>query len=70
MEIIIALAILTGLFWMGYHITDALLSAAIWLLIKLPLAIMVFCLGVACCVTLLLTPIGLKCFGLAGRILF
>ena len=70
MEIIIALAILTGLFWLGYHVTGALLSAAIWLFIKLPLAIIVFCMGIVCCVTLLLIPIGLKCFGLAGRILF
>lgn len=70
MEIIIALAILTGLFWLGYHVTGALLSAAIWLFIKLPLAIIVFCLGIVCCVTLLLIPIGLKCFSLAGRILF
>lgn len=70
MEIIIVLAILTGLFWLGFHITGALLSAAFWLFVKLPLALIVFCLGIVCCVTLLLIPIGIKCFGLAVRILF
>jgi len=70
LEIIITLALLTGLFWLGYHITGALLSAVIWLFIKLPLAIIVFCLGIVCWVTILLIPIGLKCFGLAGKILF
>ena len=70
MEIIITLALLTGLFWLGYHITGALLSATIWLFIKLPLAIIIFCLGNVCCVTILLIPVGLKCFGLAGKILF
>ena len=70
MEIIITLAVLMFLFWLGFHITGALLSAFIWLVIKLPFAIIVFCLGLACCATILLIPIGIKCFGLAGRILF
>lgn len=34
LEIIISLALLTFLFWLGFHITGALLSAAIWLFIK------------------------------------
>lgn len=69
-EIIIGLAALTLLFWLGFHITGALLSAAIWLFVKLPLAIIIACLGLVCCVTLLLIPIGGKCFKFAGNILF
>lgn len=33
-EILIILAALTVLFWIGFHVTGALLSAAIWLFIK------------------------------------
>lgn len=47
-EIIITLAVLTLLFWIGFHITGALLSAAIWLFVKLPLAIIMACLGLVC----------------------
>ena len=63
-EIIIVLAVLTLLFWLGFHITGPLLSAAIWLFIKLPFALIVGCLGVACCVTILLIPLGGKCFNI------
>ena len=38
-EILITLAVLTFLFWIGFHVTGALLSAAIWLFIKLPIAL-------------------------------
>lgn len=69
-EIIITLAILCLLFWLGFHITGALLSAAIWLFVKLPLAILMVCFGLVCCVTILLIPIGGKCFKFAGSILF
>ena len=69
-EIIITLAVLFVLFWVGYHVTGALLSAAIWLFIKLPFAIIMACLGLACCVTILLIPFGGKCFKFAGSILF
>lgn len=70
MEIIIVLAVLTFLFWLGFSITGALLSAWIWLIIKLPIAVIVFSIGLACCITILLIPLGFRCFKLAGRILF
>lgn len=68
-EFLIALVVLTVLFWLGYHVTGALLSAAIWLFIKLPFALIVGCLGVACCVTILLIPLGGKCFKFAFDVL-
>lgn len=68
--VIIRLAVLTLLFRIGFHITGALLSAAIWLFVKLPLAIIIGCLGLVCCMTILLIPIGGKCFKFAGSILF
>ena len=42
MEVIIALAVLAGFFWVGFKVTGAMLSALIWLVIKLPIAIVVF----------------------------
>lgn len=68
--VIIRLAVLTLLFRIGFHITGALLSAAIWLFVKLPLAIIIGCLGLVCCMTILLIPISGKCIKFAGSILF
>ena len=52
-EILITLAVLTFLFWIGFHVTGALLSAAIWLFIKLPIALILGGLGLVCCITIL-----------------
>ena len=68
-ELLITLAILTVLFWIGFHVTGALLSAAIWLFIKLPFALILGCLGLVCCVTILLIPLGGKCFKFAFEVL-
>ena len=70
LEIIIGLAILTFMFWLSFHITGALLSAAIWLFIKLPVSLLIGCLGLIFCVTILLIPLGIKCIKLAWSILF
>lgn len=69
-EIIVTLTVLFVMFWIGYHVTGALLSTAIWLFVKLPFAIIIACLGLMCCVTILLIPLGGKCFKVAGSILF
>ena len=69
LEIIVGLALLTFLFWLGFHITGALLSAAIWLFIKLPIAIFLGCIGLALCITILLIPLGIKCFKFAFSVI-
>ena len=69
LEIIIGLALLTFLFWLGFHITGAMLSAAIWLFIKLPIAVLLGCLGLVLCITILLIPLGIKCFKFAFSVL-
>lgn len=66
---LMTLVVLTVLFWLGYHVTGALLSAAIWLFIKLPFALIVGCLGVVCYITILLIPLGGKCFKFAFDVL-
>ena len=68
-ELLITLTALTVLFWLGFHITGALLSAVIWLCIKLPFALILGCLGVVFCITILLIPLGVKCFKFALGIL-
>ena len=68
-ETILVLALLTFLFWLGYHVTGALLSATIWLFIKLPFAILICCLGLLCCATILLIPLGGKCFKYAWKVI-
>lgn len=68
-EILITLAVLTVLFWIGFHVTGALLSATIWLFIKLPLALLLGCLGLVCCITIPLIPLGGKCFKFAFEVL-
>ncbi len=68
-ELLITLAVLTILFWLGYHITGALLSAAIWLFIKLPFAVVMGFLGLVFCITILLIPLGVKCFKFGFEVL-
>lgn len=69
LELLITLAALTGLFWLGFHITGALLTASFWLFIKLPFALILGCIGLVFCVTILLIPLGVKCFKLAFEVL-
>lgn len=68
-ELLIILAVLTLLFWLGFHIAGALLSTAIWLFIKLPFAIILGGLGMVCYVTILLILLGGKCFKLRWKFL-
>lgn len=68
-ELLIALVVLTAFFWIGYHVTGALLAAAIWLFVKLPIALFLGCVGLALCVTILLIPLGIKCFKFAFSVL-
>lgn len=70
LALVVSIALVGVLLWVGFRITGALLTAAFWLFFKLPLAIIVFCFGLCLCATLILIPIGARCIGLAGRILF
>ena len=68
-ELILGLALLTFLFWIGFHVTGTILTATIWLFIKLPIAILICGFGLCLCFTILLIPIGIKCFKFAGGLL-
>ncbi len=44
-------------------------GAFFWIVIKLPLTIIFFALGVVFCCTIILIPLGLLCFKIAGGML-
>ena len=58
MELIIGLAILSFLFWLGWKFTGALLGIVIWLLIRLPIGLILLVLGIALCCTIIGIPLG------------
>ena len=68
--IMLILAILSFLLWVGFKITGALLSACFWLFIKVPIALVLGLLGVVLCCTLILIPIGAKLIKLALKVIF
>lgn len=55
---ILTLLIVCFLFWLGYKITGALISAIIWICVKLPLGIILITLGILLCITILGIPLG------------
>jgi len=64
------LFVLCVLFWIGFKLTGALLAASLWLFIKVPLSLLCFFLGAALCCTILLIPLGIRCFKLGFFLLF
>ncbi|MBE5935877.1 MAG: hypothetical protein E7262_08835 [Lachnospiraceae bacterium] len=65
---LLSLFIIGILLWVGFIITGAFFKAIIWLFIQLPIALILWDLGVACCCTLILIPVGVKLFGVGGRV--
>ena len=55
---ILILFILFVLFYIGFKITGALLSAILWVAIKLPLAIIFWAIGICLCFTIIFIPVG------------
>ena len=58
--IMLVLGLLSFLLWVGFKLTGALLSACIWLFVKVPIALVLGLLGVVFCCTLILIPVGVK----------
>ena len=67
--IILLLGILALLFWIGFHLFGAILLAFLWVFIKLPIAILALLIGLVCCCTLILIPLGLLLFKLGVKFL-
>ena len=69
-EMFFVLGLFTLLLWAACHVFHFALSALVWLVFRLPLAIITLELGFALCLTLLFIPLGLKCFQAAEKLLF
>lgn len=68
-EILIVLGVLSMLFWIGFKITGVVFKASIWLFILLPVALVLWSLGLLLCCTLILIPIGKRLFGIGCKVL-
>ena len=66
---LIFFAILGLLLWFDFAITSGLVLTGFWLFIKIPLAIMLFLLGLILCLTLILLPLGILCFRAGFKLL-
>ena len=55
----ICLAFVVLMFWVGFKLTGALLAALIWLVFRLPIALIMMVFGVVLLCTILLIPIGM-----------
>ena len=68
-ETILVFGILSLFFFGAYQITGAIFKALIWLVILVPIAIVIWAIGLACCCTLILIPVGLKLFVAGCKVL-
>ena len=68
-ELILVFGILSLFFGGAYLITGALFKALIWLFVLVPVALFLWGIGLACCCTLILIPIGVKLFATGCRVL-
>lgn len=63
----LVLFILSGLFHLAFKLTGAVLKAFLWLFLFLPMGIMLLGIGVVCCCTLILIPVGVALFKIGAK---
>ena len=68
MIILSIVVVLGAAFGLAFSLTGAVLAACLWLL-KLPIVIVMWILGAACCCTILLIPLGLLLFRTGSALL-
>ena len=61
---------LSLLFYIGFRLTGAVLSALFWLTVKVPIALSLFGFGGLLCFTIIFFPWGVKCIKLSWAVLF
>lgn len=66
---ILVFGILSLFFGCAYMITGALFKALIWLCILVPVALLLWSIGLVCCCTLILIPVGVRLFVAGCRVL-
>lgn len=67
--LILTLLIVTFLLGLAFKLTGALLKAVLWLFFLLPLGIFLACLGIICCCTIILIPVGIALFKAVVRVI-
>lgn len=61
--ITLSLILLLGvMLWVGFKLTGAVLMAVLWLFVKVPIGLIAFMIGIICCCTLILIPVGICLF--------
>lgn len=60
--------VLTFMLWVGFKITGALITALIWLVIRMPLALAFWTVGIVCCCTIILIPVGIFFIKVGGSL--
>lgn len=67
--IIFCLFILTLLLGLAFKLTGALLKACLWLFVFVPAGLFLACLGIICCCTLILIPVGISLLKTCMRVI-
>ncbi|MCI5493772.1 MAG: hypothetical protein MR425_06550 [Lachnospiraceae bacterium] len=67
--IIFCLFILTLLLGLAFKLTGALLKACLWLFVFVPVGLFLACLGILCCCTLILIPVGISLLKTCMRVI-
>lgn len=66
---IICLFLITGLFGIAFKLTGAVLKACLWMFICFPIGLALWAIGLACCCTLILIPIGVILFKAGSHVI-
>ncbi len=66
---ILVFIIIAGLLSFAFSICGELIKAVLWLCIEVPISCVLFALGIACCCTIILIPVGLALFKCGGSLL-
>lgn len=67
--VLIGLAVLSLLLWLGYKLTGALLVACFWLFVEVPVTLILWALALVCFCTLILIPVGIWLVKLGARLI-
>ena len=66
----ICLFLLSLLFGLAWKLTGALFKACLWLFILLPVGLLLWGIGMVCCCTILLIPLGIGLFKVGTQVMF
>ena len=69
--VVISVLLMTiALAYIGYKDVAALFAVLFWILVKLPMAMLCFSLGIIFCASLVFIPLGEGCFSMVKKLLF